>query len=344
MPFAHCTACGSTALVDPSGRCPEGHEVGANGTRLDTAIGSGGRHPDEPVPWVGLVDVDPEPVPLVTAPRVARPPTPVADRRPAGAIPPAHDDVFRELHALGDLGDLGSGGQPTTEVNDGPSATPAPVATSAPVATTPPPAPVATPATPAPVPPTPAPPAPAPPAPAPPVPTVTTSHPIPTPVAPLDAIPPAEDTPRLAVTPGSPTPPSSPEEATDLDELASLVAALGSLDDRAAEASPTPAPRAADASPAAPAPSPVPVIAEPVVAPSAEPAAVASRRPADPSARDLHLAAPTVEIPVEQPVSPQAAEVVEEAPARPVTSPFDGTFTARGSGGGRKAKKGLFRR
>ncbi|WP_052664450.1 hypothetical protein [Nitriliruptor alkaliphilus] len=119
MPFAHCTDCGAPALIDPSGRCPEGHEVGHAGARVAAGIGTSVPHPDEPKPWVGVVDIDPI---LIDSqppqPRVALPPSLPASRdtTPAAAteaVAPAaesSDDLLRVLHDLGDLGGLGSDG------------------------------------------------------------------------------------------------------------------------------------------------------------------------------------------------------------------------------------------
>jgi hypothetical protein len=115
VPFAHCIDCGTSALIDPSGRCPEGHEVGAAGARVASAIGSAGPHPDEPLPWVGTVELDPAVLDAAPPePRVARPPSvptndetagvPAAPGAPAAG---ATDELLRELHALGDFGDFG---------------------------------------------------------------------------------------------------------------------------------------------------------------------------------------------------------------------------------------------
>jgi hypothetical protein len=325
VPFAHCTDCGTPALIDPSGRCPEGHEVGHPGDRVATAIGTSAPHPDEPKPWVGVVDIDPIRIdnqPL--EPRVALPPslpavqgaTPDVVRDPAPAV--GSDDLLRELHALGDLDDLGSGGPAETP--------PSPARATAPPAAAQPP----------------------PPAPA--------AH------APVQSVPPA----NLAVTPGSPAPPSSPEEATDLDELASLAAAIGSLDDRGAV---TTAPLSPP--PSAPrAPSPTPASSADVIdelwaaaesshaaPPSADASSVGgppSTVPAPPPApaaattRSADAAVPVVPVPAAAPPGPlpAAGETTE-----PATSPFDGSFTARGVGrrtqrrlDEKAAKKGLFRR
>ena len=144
VPFAHCTDCGTPALIDPSGRCPEGHLVGAAGARVAAAIGSASPHPDEPHPWVREVVL--EPVDLEDhAPRVARPlsvrstPDVVGAPDAAGA-----EDLLRELHALGDLHDLG--GAPTAA----PTAAPTQAVAPAPPVDAPAPAP-APPAAPAPL-------------------------------------------------------------------------------------------------------------------------------------------------------------------------------------------------
>ncbi len=179
MPFAHCLECGTSAMIDPSGRCPEGHVVGAAGARVAAAIGSSTPHPDEPQPWVGVVEAEGGDAPAED--RVARPkPVPGVPAPPAGTSSPAADDLLRELHALGDL--AAASDAPATP----PTATPAP--------------------------------APAAPAPAPAAP------------APAPAAPP------------TPTPPSAADEATDLDALANLAAAVRSLDDRGADAPPAGSP------------------------------------------------------------------------------------------------------
>ncbi|MTV24397.1 hypothetical protein FTX61_03045 [Nitriliruptoraceae bacterium ZYF776] len=245
-------------LVDPTGRCPDGHTVGAAGARVAAAIGSAVPHPEEPQPWVGRVELEAPPAPSAptaapapVVPRAARPPSVLPADAPAPApLPVATDDLLRELHALGDLASPDV--VPAKPIAAAPAAAPAapPAAPAAPAAVVPPvaahvvpqaaapiEAPVAplAPVAPSPVaPPTVAPPTVAPTAVAPP--TVA-----PTAVAPPAATPPAAAPPTLAPAPtiaATPAPPSSPEDTTDLDELASLAAAVRALDTRHEEPTP----------------------------------------------------------------------------------------------------------
>ncbi len=52
MSRVHCLECGNQVVVDPRGLCPDGHEVGTQGARIEHAIGQDAVHPDEPEPWV----------------------------------------------------------------------------------------------------------------------------------------------------------------------------------------------------------------------------------------------------------------------------------------------------
>jgi hypothetical protein len=334
VPFAHCIDCGSSALIDPSGRCPEGHTVGAAGARVAAAIGSATPHPDEPQPWVHQVQLAAEVVDAAPPePRTVRPPSVPTAPEPERSTGPradqvATDDLMRELHALGDLGGFGD------------------VADPAPAATTPAPAPAPTPPTPAPAPlhlASVAPVSPATPA-APAVPVAledTTEIVTPT-VRPLFPAP--------AVRAGVPAPPSSPEEATDLSSLANLAAAVRSLDEREA------APPAQVAAPAQTGPAAASIFAP--TGPHAAPAPTGPAAAAVP-APSAHAPAPplfpapapsNVAAPAPAP-APEAAPAPAPPPAADVTaaaSPFDGSFTARGDrprrADTRTAKKGLFRR
>jgi hypothetical protein len=300
VPFAHCIDCGNSALIDPSGRCPEGHIVGAAGARVAAAIGSATPHPDEPLPWVHQIELDPELVDGAEGePRTVRPPSvPTAPDPSPRAEQVATDDLMRELHALGDLGDLAG---PVTPPAEAPKA-PAPVA--------------ATPLTPAPLAPAPVVPAPSPVAPV----AVrsafedTTEIAVPAPRPPLFAAP--------AAGPDTPAPPSSPDEATDLASLANLAAAVRSLDERETE---TPAPARADA----------PLFA-------ASPPAPGTAHPDQPPAPTAaHAAAQPAAAPPAPPAPPSPEPVL-------ASSPFDGSFTARGDrprrADARPAKRSLFRR
>jgi hypothetical protein len=331
VPFAHCIDCGSSALIDPSGRCPEGHTVGAAGARVAAAIGSATPHPDEPQPWVHQVQLAPEVVDAAPPePRTVRPPSVPAAPEPAPSAGPradqaATDDLMRELHALGDLGGFADVAAPTlAATTPRPSPTPTPTLAAAPT-----PAPVqlapVSPATPA----------------WPPVPVAledTTEIGVPS-VRPLF--------PGAAVRADVPAPPSSPEEATDLSSLANLAAAVRSLDEREAE---TPAPAATPVA-AGHHPAPTGHLAAP--APTGHLVAPAPTGPATASvpAPAPHAAAPPPPLfPVPAPV-PVAAPAPAPAPApdvAPAGSPFDGSFTARGDrprrSDTRPTKKGLFRR
>jgi hypothetical protein len=337
VPFAHCPPCGNRALIDPTGRCPEGHEVGAAAGR-GAGVVPERPHPDEPTPWVGTIEsLGGETEEAVPAPRTVRPPSLGTDRpappaapRPAAALdgaPAALDaaaeatlgpaalpspedshDLLRELQALGQLS---ASIEQAPEVSE-----PAPVTPQAPLA-----APETTRA-PAPVPPAPAP------APAPAVPELAVPVPVPAALTP----------PASAVTPGSPAPPSSPEEATEVDDLAMLAAVIESLDGRAdASVAPVPTPGVAPAPP--------------------RPAAHARGTshpdaPETASPRTTTGPARTAPTPTPEP----AAETTTELPAAdrelaPVGAAlFDGNFTARGNGrrGGRRhdggSRRALFRR
>jgi hypothetical protein len=114
VPRAHCLDCGDHVVIDPTGRCPSGHEVGIPGARIEGSLGSSTPHPGEPEPWVARVELDVElsPPPAATPAREIRPPAaPPAPQAtslptsPPAATPTARpDDVLRELHSLGDLG------------------------------------------------------------------------------------------------------------------------------------------------------------------------------------------------------------------------------------------------
>lgn len=206
MPFAPCPACDRTALVDPSGRCPEGHLVA-----LATVGGDATAPPrDEPVPWTRAIrtsDLPGEPA----EPRAAVPPSgPAAVPDEDGVDADGTADLLQELHALSDLAASAPPVTPFRRVAPAPPVVePAPPVRSmsegAP-ASGEVPAPIETPATPEP----------------------PTVEPIPATAVPA---PPS-------VSHARPAPPSSPEEATDLDELTSLAAAMGALDHRAGTAVP----------------------------------------------------------------------------------------------------------
>lgn len=275
MPFVHCIDCGTPAMIDPSGRCPEGHTVGAAGARVAAVIGSNTPHPDEPQPWVGVVE--PEAGPAATGEsRAARPPSVPGTGAQAPVPPPPPEDLLRELHALGDLGAASDAAAAASEV----PSTPAPPSPPAPPSID---APSASPSLDAPSAPTP---------------TAASSPP------PLPATP-----EPVSASPGTPAPASSSDEASDLDALANLAAAVRTLDDRDA------------ASPSEGSPPPPATTTE-----GDQPAQPETTRSSGTSDAD--------------------DQASPDQPAPPLLSPFDGSFTARGDGGRgtRSGRKGLFRR
>ena len=126
MSRVHCIECGIAVVVDPSGLCPDGHQVGANGARIDQAMGSQAPHPQEPEPWVAAVDVGSVPT-AASEPRAIRP---VA--APASPAADTEDEVdsdalLQELHALSDL-DFGAAPVPVAVPPSAPTAPPVPAA------------------------------------------------------------------------------------------------------------------------------------------------------------------------------------------------------------------------
>jgi hypothetical protein len=102
----HCPDCAMAVVVDPSGMCPEGHFVGAAGARIEAALGRDVPHPDEPQPWIGVVELESsdEPSP---APRQIRPVS--IGHATAGPEADAQGDsseMLRELHSLTDADGL----------------------------------------------------------------------------------------------------------------------------------------------------------------------------------------------------------------------------------------------
>ena len=126
MPRVHCLECDGLVVVDPSGVCPEGHQLGPAGARVAEAMGHGTAHPDEPEPWIYRI----EPHELAVAvgagvngaevngdaphvagsngngPRVARPMSapgfdPFDDTAEVGHA----ESLLRELHSLADVND-----------------------------------------------------------------------------------------------------------------------------------------------------------------------------------------------------------------------------------------------
>lgn len=105
MPRVQCFECDMPVVVDPNGRCPEGHDLGPVGERIEQSLGRNEPHPDEPEPWVAILESD-EPAPSHdTEPRRAQPisvgPAP-ADEDAGGST----EGLLHELHALHGGGDV----------------------------------------------------------------------------------------------------------------------------------------------------------------------------------------------------------------------------------------------
>jgi hypothetical protein len=164
---AHCLDCGDHVVVDPAGRCPEGHHVGVAGARIEGALGSHTPHPDEPEPWVARVDLDEEdlsPTPVAPAREIRPLSVPAAEPPLDGAGSTSStgrsEDLLRELHSLGDLGDLAGPSSVTSAAASSAPSAPSfpeagepPAVWTAPAAATPAPAtPVTAPAAPSPAP------------------------------------------------------------------------------------------------------------------------------------------------------------------------------------------------
>lgn len=106
MSRVHCVACGTSVVVDPQGVCPEGHHVGSRGARVEAAMGSATSHPDEPEPWVYVIEELVE-VGAGTNGHAASPPRqlrPLKRATPSSASfddePADADALLRELHSL----------------------------------------------------------------------------------------------------------------------------------------------------------------------------------------------------------------------------------------------------
>jgi hypothetical protein len=98
-----CRDCNMEVVVDPTGRCPEGHLVGVAGERIAGSIGEGPRHPDEPEPWVGRVVIEDDgPDEPVAEVRSIRPPSlAVRDDAPV-ADDTGNDGLLSEFASLGE--------------------------------------------------------------------------------------------------------------------------------------------------------------------------------------------------------------------------------------------------
>lgn len=145
MSTAYCIACASDMVVDPTGRCANGHEVGRDGNRVAAALASNVPHPDEPEPWVGQVVLDDSelPAPEPVTPRPVAPPSVPGITPSADAAARAQDDAMSELSALSDLAallDQTPAAMPAAQPLPTPSPGPVPSST-VPASTPPPPAP-----------------------------------------------------------------------------------------------------------------------------------------------------------------------------------------------------------
>lgn len=104
MPRVQCFDCDMPVVVDPNGRCPEGHDLGPVGERIEQSLGRTEPHPDEPEPWVAILESD-EPGPSDDPePRRAQPITvgPAPSDEDAGG---STEGLLHELHALHGGGD-----------------------------------------------------------------------------------------------------------------------------------------------------------------------------------------------------------------------------------------------
>lgn len=133
MPRVTCVECAGEVVVDPSGRCPEGHLVGTEGARVEHAIGTGAPHPEEPEPWVATIaadeidggDASPDNAPPPARPAPVRAP---GFATTAEAEAPADtDDLFHELQSLAEPSDQ-------RPARSGNGATPAPAPATPPAA------------------------------------------------------------------------------------------------------------------------------------------------------------------------------------------------------------------
>ncbi|MCA1782148.1 MAG: hypothetical protein LC679_08240, partial [Intrasporangiaceae bacterium] len=88
-------------VVDPNGRCPEGHDLGPAGERIEKSLGRAEPHPDEPQPWIAILDAD-EVMPEheTSAPRAARPISIGPELSDAELNASSADGLLQELHAL----------------------------------------------------------------------------------------------------------------------------------------------------------------------------------------------------------------------------------------------------
>ena len=110
MARVQCFDCDMPVVVDPDGRCPEGHDLGPVGERIEQSLGRADPHPDEPQPWIAVLDEhETTPAPETAAPRPARPisvgPTPSDEELNTGSA----DGLLQELHALHGGGDVDPG-------------------------------------------------------------------------------------------------------------------------------------------------------------------------------------------------------------------------------------------
>lgn len=137
MPRVTCIDCGSEVVVDPTGRCPEGHMLGPAGSRIEHAIGTDTAYPDEPEPWTATITAEEVELPSSGSEDEADGATRVARPVQAPAPPPDADDgsvdtdsLFSELHTLAQGGDApqhtdnGNGASPPAPPTQPPATAP----------------------------------------------------------------------------------------------------------------------------------------------------------------------------------------------------------------------------
>ncbi len=106
MARVQCFDCDMPVVVDPNGRCPEGHDLGPVGERIEQSLGRAEPHPDEPQPWVAVLDADEvAPEQETRTPRAPRPISVGPEPSEAELNGGTADGLLQELHALNDPDD-----------------------------------------------------------------------------------------------------------------------------------------------------------------------------------------------------------------------------------------------
>lgn len=101
MARVQCFDCDMPVVVDPNGRCPEGHDLGPVGERIEQSLGRAEPHPDEPQPWVAVLDEDEvAPEQESRTPRAPRPISVGPEPSEAELNSGTADGLLQELHAL----------------------------------------------------------------------------------------------------------------------------------------------------------------------------------------------------------------------------------------------------